>query len=84
MTPPLAAHPLGPFGAYTSFPLELAVAAIGLSHLVVSRYRLPSALRKATASAYLFVIGNVGTFLGFADCLRNRSGTRWNPVKADG
>jgi len=44
---------------------------------------IPKLLRRGSATAFYFVVGQYGTLLGLLDFLLGRSPARWEPVKTD-
>lgn len=66
---------------------RLALAAqalfygLALAHPLLAGRR-PPGLGPAAATAFYFVVGNLGTLLGLADFLRGKEAVKWDPIKS--
>ena len=72
-------HPV--FAAITA--AQLAFYALAAAHTVLPPDTGPRLLRRTSATAFYFVIGQYGTLLGLLDFVLGRSPARWEPIKTD-
>jgi len=72
----------GSWLALAALAAQLAFYGLALAHPLIDRLGLPP-VRRLSATACYFALGQLGTLLGVVDFCTGRQVTKWDPVKTD-